>query len=162
MTAGAGGGADERDNHWNGFLSRAGRTSKSMTRKSMTRKSFAFLHIGNNNSSSGSNRDEDPSRGDKTDRSETSENRSVRGVEGTTIAANGNGGENGISTPHHQNGSTSKHSLLPWSTPRSETAPGAIDTLRQHHDKEKLPLKERFSFGLGRKRSSKFLSTTAS
>jgi ubiquitin carboxyl-terminal hydrolase 9/13 len=156
------GGADERDNHWNGFLSRAGRTSKSMTRKSMTRKSFAFLHIGNNNSSSGSNRDEDPSRGDKTDRSETSENRSVRGVEGTTIAANGNGGENGISTPHHQNGSTSKHSLLPWSTPRSETAPGAIDTLRQHHDKEKLPLKERFSFGLGRKRSSKFLSTTAS
>jgi ubiquitin carboxyl-terminal hydrolase 9/13 len=130
----------------------------------MTRKSLAFLHIGtnNNSSSSTSNKDEDPSKGDKTDRSETSENRSDRGVEGTIIAANGNGGENGISTPHHQNGSTSKHSLLPWSTPRSETAPGAVDTLRQNHDKEKPPLKERFSFGLGRKRSSKFLSTTAS
>ncbi|KAK4156903.1 hypothetical protein C8A00DRAFT_12210 [Chaetomidium leptoderma] len=159
-TSSEAGGSDEH--HWNGFLNRAGRTSKSMARKSMTRKSFAFLHIGQNNKDEDKNGD---SKGDKTDRSETSDNRSDRGESG----GGGGGGENGTAhhpqTPH-QNGSSSatKHNhLLPWSVPRSETAPpGAVDQLRRHDNKEKPPppppLKERFSFGLGRKKSSKFSS----
>lgn len=171
---GGGPGPGEQDpssTPWNGFLNRASRTSKSMTRKSMTRKSFAFLHIGQNN-----NHGKDD---DKTDRSETSENRSDRGGESSSAIAgaensNGNGTGNGNGTAHHhlhdapppptpphQNG-TGKHShLLPWSTPRSETAPVAGDILRNHDkdkDKDKAPFKERFSFSLGRKKSSKFLS----
>jgi ubiquitin carboxyl-terminal hydrolase 9/13 len=160
---GGGGGGGEHDQSstpWNGFLNRASRTSKSMTRKSMTRKSFAFLHIGQNNHG------KDDDKGDKTDRSETSENRSDRGGESSSAAGAENSNGNGTahhhhhdSPPPHQNG-TGKHShLLPWSTPRSETAPSAVDVTRHHDkDKDKAPLKDRFSFSLGRKKSSKFLS----
>jgi ubiquitin carboxyl-terminal hydrolase 9/13 len=47
--------------------------------------------------------------------------------------------------------------------PRSDTAPGSVEQLRQDKQekekgKEKQALKERFSFGLGRKKSSRFLS----
>jgi len=156
------GGSDEH--HWNGFLNRSSRTSKSMARKSMTRKSFAFLHIGQN-------KDEDKSsdaKADKTDRTETNgENRVDKGE------SSAGGGENGA--PHYQNGSSNsigpagKH-LLPRAIPRSDTAPGAITQLGNHgnHDREKdkekdnqkPPLKERFSFGLGKKKSSKFLSSS--
>ncbi len=160
--AGAGGESDQNgSSHWNGFLNRAGRTSKSMTRKSMTRKSFAFLHIGQNNY-----KDEDKNGGgdggNRTDRSETSENRSDRG------GASGGGessGENGYLPPlpptpiPHQNGSSSGGSgknghLLSWTTQRADTAPPGTPT----GDKDR-PLKERFSFGLGRKKSSRFLSS---
>ncbi|KAH6853449.1 hypothetical protein B0I37DRAFT_303974 [Chaetomium sp. MPI-CAGE-AT-0009] len=155
------GGSDE--NHWNGFLNRTSRTSKTMARKSMTRKSFAFLHIGQN-------KDEDKgsdTKADKTDRNETNgENRVDKGE------SSAGGGENGAS--HYQNGSSSsvgpagKHNhLMPRAIPRSDTAPGAITQLRNHDNhkdmnKEKDPhkpaLKERFTFGLGKKKSSKFLS----
>jgi len=150
--------------HWNGFLNRAGRTSKSMTRKSMTRKSFAFLHLGQNN-----HKDEDKNGGggggDRTDHSETSENRSDRGGGG---GGGESSGENGTAHHHlpplpptpipHQNGSSSSGGknghLLSWSTQRADTAPPSTAA----GDKNK-PLKERFSFGLGRKKSSRFLSS---
>jgi ubiquitin carboxyl-terminal hydrolase 9/13 len=158
------GGSDE--NHWNGFLNRTTRTSKSMARKSMTRKSFAFLHIGQNKDEGKSS----DAKADKTDRGET--NGENRFDKGETSAG---GGEN--AAPHYQNGSSNsigpagKHThLLPRSMPRSETAPGAIAQLPNHgnHDKEKdkeketqkPPLKERFTFGLGKKKSSKFLSSS--
>lgn len=163
--AAAGGEPDQNGtSHWNGFLNRAGRTSKSMTRKSMTRKSFAFLHIGQNN-----HKDEDKngvgSGGDRTDHSETSENRSDRGGGGGGESS----GENGTALHHlpplpptpipHQNGSSSggkNGHLLSWSTQRADTAPPGTPTAG---DKDKPPLKERFSFGLGRKKSSRFLSS---
>ncbi|KAK3903026.1 hypothetical protein C8A05DRAFT_14982 [Staphylotrichum tortipilum] len=170
------------NNHWNGFLNRAGRTSKSMTRKSMTRKSFAFLHIGQNNNSH-SKSDDDKNGdvkvgssnggGDRTGRSSTSDR-------GESSAAGAQNGTHHHSDPphhaalnhthHHQNGTTkhTHHHLLPWSTPRADTAPlpgsGAATPTEghRHPDKDKLPLKERFSFGLSRKKSSRFLSSTAS
>ncbi|KAK4129269.1 cysteine proteinase [Parathielavia appendiculata] len=147
----------------NGFLNRAGRTSKSMTRKS-----FAFLHIGQQNN----NKDEGKG-GDKTDRSDASEDKGESSADG-----GGKAKENGNHPPvppppppppqqqQPQNGSGTSssgkhgHLLRPWLTPRSDTAPaGAVDQLRHNKDnKDKPPLKERFSFGLGRKKSSRFLS----
>jgi ubiquitin carboxyl-terminal hydrolase 9/13 len=160
-TSSEAGGGDEHPR--NGFLSRASRTSKSMARKSMTRKSFAFLHLGQN-------KDEDKSggsaKGDKTDRSEPSDNDNERSA----------GGEENGTAPHHLNGSNgalgSKHSRL-MMMPRSATAPMAVSQLRNDPDKagdkekekekennQKAPLKDRFNFGLGRKKSSKFLSSS--
>ncbi|KAK4033458.1 hypothetical protein C8A01DRAFT_40091 [Parachaetomium inaequale] len=179
-TSSEAGGGDEHPR--NGFLSRA-MTSKSMARKSMTRKSFAFLHLGQN-------KDEDKAgggaaaKGGKPDRSEPSDNDKAGGgaaakggkPDRSEPSDNDNersagGAENG--TPPHQNGSSgsngtpgSKHShLLPRMIPRSETAPMAVSQLRNDASKpdkenQKPPLKERFSFGLGRKKSSKFLSSS--
>ncbi|KAL2136263.1 hypothetical protein VTI74DRAFT_4696 [Chaetomium olivicolor] len=174
----------QRHHHhnWNGFLNRAGRTSKSMTRKS-----FAFLHIGHHNSKDGD---------DKTDRSEASGSdrgearhsaasaasappSSSASTPGPTAAA----AENGfIHPPASQNGSTTssgsgKHSQnhhhnfsgLPTRPHRAETALGSVEQVgRQekekgdHKDKDKEkdggkpPLKGRFSFSLGRKKSRGF------
>jgi ubiquitin carboxyl-terminal hydrolase 9/13 len=135
-------GAD--DHPRNGFLNRAGRTSKSMTRKS-----FAFLHIGQQNKDEGK-----AGGGDKTDRGEANDR---------PESSADNGKENGTHPPPQQNGSGKHSHLRPWSTPRSDTAPpGAVDQVKENKDKDKEkdkpPLKERFSFGLGRKKSSRFLS----
>ncbi|AEO70102.1 uncharacterized protein THITE_2121057 [Thermothielavioides terrestris NRRL 8126] len=142
----------------NGFLNRAGRT-----RKSMTRKSFAFLHLGLNSK----DEQKGDSQADRADRSEASDDRSDRGDRGETSAA-GEGGH-----PSQQNGVSggkqgSHSSLTARPLPRSEPAPGAVDQLRNDKDKdkdkekdkekEKPPLKERLSFGLGRKKSSRFFS----
>ncbi len=183
-------------NHWNGFLNRAGRTSKSMSRKSMTRKSFAFLHIGGQNNSNNHTRKDDDKNGDakpnhtpdnRPDRADTPSHSRDRGTStsnGETSAAGAaTATQNGTHHPpspaphttlnqhnHHQNGTSTKsahHTLLPWSTPRAETAPlsgsGTATPTEGHRlpDKDKLPLKERFSFGLGRKKSSRFLSSAS-
>jgi ubiquitin carboxyl-terminal hydrolase 9/13 len=157
-TSSEAGGADDH-HHRNGFLNRAGRTSKSMTRKS-----FAFLHLGQQN------KDEGKAGGDKADKTDRSE------ASDRPDSSADSGRENGTHPPPpaaQQNGSSnsgggSKHShLLSWSTPRSDTAPaGAVDQVKdkekdkdhKEKDKDKPPLKERFGFGLGRKKSSRFLS----
>jgi ubiquitin carboxyl-terminal hydrolase 9/13 len=147
----------------NGFLNRAGRTSKSMTRKS-----FAFLHIGLQNN----NKEEDQGdfKTEKTDRSDTSDTRSDRGESSVT---DGDPSRDKLQTPPRQNGISNgkssngkrnaSFSLPMRPPPRSDTAPGSVEQLRQDKQekekgKEKQALKERFSFGLGRKKSSRFLS----
>ncbi|KAK4236288.1 hypothetical protein C8A03DRAFT_17039 [Achaetomium macrosporum] len=144
----------------NGFLNRAGRTSKSMTRKS-----FAFLHIGQHNNSTSKEEDQGDSKADKTDRSEASDNRSDRGE---SSATEGNPSRDNDQPPPRQNGISSakrnpSFTLPVRPPPRSDTAPGSVEQLRQdkqhkEKEKEKPPLKERFSFALGRKKSSRFLS----
>lgn len=163
-TEGGGGGGSGGTN---GFLNRAGRSSKSMTRKS-----FAFLHIGLNSN----NKDDQKGipkgggGGDKTDRSEASDDRSESSAAGDLTST--------ASTPTtplaqppplpavvpHQNGTStnnnSKHGSLPAPPPRSDTAPAdaGVDSPRKDKDKPPAPFKERFSFSLGRKKSSRFLS----
>ncbi|KAK4147899.1 uncharacterized protein C8A04DRAFT_8750 [Dichotomopilus funicola] len=164
------GGGD--DNNWNGFLNRAHRSSKSMPRKSMTRRSFAFLHIGQNKDD-GKNGE---AKGDKVDHSEENGNQSDLGE---TNAAT-NGAVNGA--PHsHQNGSNatsqvllsgqgSEEAIREVSRPGTSVDADVIGPLRSEDPKrvkkekekenQKPPLKDRFSFGLGKKKSSKFLSSS--
>ncbi|KAL2165452.1 hypothetical protein VTH06DRAFT_750 [Thermothelomyces fergusii] len=175
---GYGDGGDEQ-HHRNGLFSRAGRTSKSMTRKS-----FPFLHIGQSKDG-----DKSDARGYRTDRSEVSESGSAQGESiasssatkenGTPYSHKNGGGSNGnaaATTPASMNGTPTRKPSNPFlarAIPRSETAPGSISQLRRSPDKhdrdkdgdgkesQKPPLKERFSFGLGRKKSSRLLSSAS-
>ncbi|KAL2145333.1 hypothetical protein VTI28DRAFT_7550 [Corynascus sepedonium] len=183
--SGGGGDSEHEQHHRHGLFNRAGRTSKSMTRKS-----FAFLHIGQNTDENRGGGAGGDIKGYKTDRSEASENGIAKG-EGSLLGnkengtphnsqhpKNGtsNGANGGNSSNSTGNGTPAKKASNPFlvrAIPRSETAPGAVDQLRRtpdKHDKEKErdskeiqkpPLKERFSFGLGRKKSSKFLSSAS-
>ncbi|KAL2255712.1 hypothetical protein VTK26DRAFT_2830 [Humicola hyalothermophila] len=186
---GSDGGSDSQGHaygplHLNGFLNRAGRHSKSMTRKS-----FAFLNR--------ADKDKGGDHGDKTDRSEDSDQRSDRGESGRSGA-----GKSDSEPPQQQqqDNNNNQQPPLPLATPpvqqnggggssslgngsgkqiprhslaaRSDTAPGALPQLRHDRgtkdnsikdkdkdkDKDKPPLKERFSFSLGRKKSHRFLS----
>ncbi|KAL2174728.1 uncharacterized protein P884DRAFT_66975 [Thermothelomyces heterothallicus CBS 202.75] len=184
---GGGGGGDgdggDEQHHRNGLFNRAGRTSKSMTRKS-----FAFLHIGQNKDEdkgdpkgyrtdrseageSGSVQGESiPSSGAKENGAPYSHNKNGGGSNGNGNGTSSSSGGGGI------NGSPAKKPSNPFlarAIPRSDTAPGAVSQLRRtpdKHDREKdrdgkenqkPPLKERFSFGLGRKKSSRFLSSAS-
>jgi ubiquitin carboxyl-terminal hydrolase 9/13 len=147
-------GSDNHKNSSSGFLSLADRSRKSM----MARKSFAFLKVDKE-------RDKDKAKadkGDRTDRSEGgSDNRSDLADSSTTTTTGA--GESASHNLHAQNGTGARTaSPLParlGPPPRSDTAPAAVDRLLPTH-KDKPPLMERFSFGLGRKKSSKFLSTS--
>lgn len=143
------------DGQKNGFLNRAGRTSKTM----MTRRSFAFLNKADK---------EKGDHHDKTDRGEASDNKSNKSNKSSKSdqaesrcppAIEDASQQQQQQQAPHQNGSSAcgkPNKLAPRLPPRSDTAPATVSQLR--HDKEKPPLKERFSFGLGRKKSSKFLS----
>ncbi|KAK3341211.1 hypothetical protein B0T25DRAFT_334495 [Lasiosphaeria hispida] len=128
-----------RDRSPVGFLNRASRGSKSMTRKS-----FAFLNkVGD--------KDKDKDKDKTTDRSEKSEK-----TESSTA-----GGDSSPQFPPHQqhqngaSGSTTSHSpIRTTATERTDSSSGV--TAEKPH--ESRPLKERFSFGLKRKKSGKFLS----
>lgn len=172
--------------HLNGFLNRAGRHSKSMTRKS-----FAFLNRADRDKGAAADH-----HNDKTDRSEASDHRSDRGEsrsgaafkEGDSQPPLNNLQQSKSKSQSQQqlplqstqtNGSNGtpggKHIQFPGipsphlpATVRSDTAPGALPQLRHDKDKDKEnrdkdrdkpPLKERFSFSLGKKKSSKFLSS---
>ncbi|KAL2023492.1 hypothetical protein VTK56DRAFT_2488 [Thermocarpiscus australiensis] len=146
-TADATGSEDGGDGVKNGSSSfnRAGRTSKSMTRRS-----FAFLKRADHHKGD---------KGEKTDRSIGSDNKSDHKsdrAESTAAAAGESGTHHSSQLP---NGSTGAEiSPLPPRPPaRTGTAPAAVAQIK---DREKPPLRERFSFGLGRKKSSKFLSTS--
>ncbi|KAK1830308.1 c29a97b9-1f7f-4f6a-91d9-6aabf74b05ed [Podospora conica] len=135
LTAGPSGPEKHRDKSpVGGFLSRAGRGSKSMTRKS-----FAFL-----NSSSGSKGDKDK------DKESERAHRSDKSDAG--------GGE----PPHHQNGvggSTSSHSPIRATTTADRTETSSSSAVGgEEAPHEGRSLKSRFSFGLKRKKSGKFLS----
>lgn len=115
-----------------GFLSRAGRGSKSMTRKS-----FAFL----NSSNKEKEKDKESERVPRSDKSDA-----------------GGGGEhqqqNGVG------GSTSSHSPIRATTTvdRTETSSSSAVGGEEAPPHEGRSLKSRFSFGLKRKKSGKFLS----
>jgi ubiquitin carboxyl-terminal hydrolase 9/13 len=142
------GGGDHGHGHKNGFLNRAGRTSKTMTRKS-----FAFL----NNKA---DKDKGGDHNDKTDLSEASDTRSDQAMNGSSTAVESDSHLQHHPSPH-QNGNSNgtKHMQLPSiPPPRSDTALGVVGHLRT--DKDKPPLKERFSFSLGKRKNSKFFSVS--
>lgn len=135
-----------------GFFNRAGRNSKTMTRKS-----FAFLKT--------TDKDKNDRGDTKTDRSDRStDNRSDK-TESRTSAAAGES-SNTLSCPplpsnlHPRlNGASSNGSANGHSPSRSDTAPAEFgERQNSNHLPKPTPLKERFSFGLGKKRSGKFLS----
>ncbi|KAK0731267.1 hypothetical protein B0H67DRAFT_66527 [Lasiosphaeris hirsuta] len=133
---------ESRDRSPVGFLNRASRGSKSMTRKS-----FAFL-----NKVGDKDRDKDKDNKDKTaDRSVKSEK---------TESSTAGGDISPQFSPHHQHqngasGSTTSHSpIRTTATERTDSSSG-VTTEKPHESK---PLKERFSFGIKRKKSGKFLS----
>lgn len=143
------GGGDHHKNGMASFLNRAGRGSKSMTRKS-----FMFLNKADRDKDKGDKGD----KGEKTDRSEgaMSDGKSDKAESSATTTTVG--GEN----QPHQNGTngakTNNHLPVRLGMPaRSDTAPAAVERAL-NLQKDKPPLKERFSFGLGKKKSSKFLS----
>ncbi|KAL2155095.1 hypothetical protein VTH82DRAFT_3771 [Thermothelomyces myriococcoides] len=178
--SGDGDGGDEQQLR-NGLFNRSGRSSKPMVRKS-----FSFLHIGQSKDG-----DKSDSKGYRTDRSEMSESGSARGESIASLApkengtpyshkigagSNANGTSINSSSSSSSNGTPTKkpsNSFLTRNIPRSETAPGAVNQLRRSADKhdkvkegdskenQKPPFKERFNFGLGRKKSSKFLSSAS-
>lgn len=133
--------SEVRDKSPAGFLNRASRGSKSMTRKS-----FAFLNK--------SDRDKDKNR-DK-DRTESTDNRSD--LESTPGRDQQQQPQNGII-----GGSTTSHSpIRTTATERAEISsnsavPAPVDA-DPHPPYESKSLKGRFSFGLKRKKSGKFLS----
>ncbi|KAK3394426.1 hypothetical protein B0H63DRAFT_386405 [Podospora didyma] len=111
-----------------GFLNRASRGSKSMTRKS-----FAFLNKVGDKGDKAANGDKGS---DKSDKSEKGESSSVSAADGPGSSSH---------PPQQQQNGGGSHSPT---TQISQETP-------EKHDK---PLKERFSFGLGRKKSTKFRS----
>ncbi|KAM7197801.1 ubiquitin C-terminal hydrolase [Naviculisporaceae sp. PSN 640] len=160
-------GGENGEHHKSGFLNRASRGSKSMTKKS-----FAFL----GKASGDKDKDKDKSGykekdrgGDKSDKSvkSTKSDRSESNA-GTVTTSTTTATEAGPSSssrshsqgPPQQNG-TGNHHL-----PRAATQPQTPSHPSQSFERpplpptptEKPPLKERFSFGLGRKKSSRFLS----
>ncbi|KAK4160957.1 hypothetical protein QBC43DRAFT_218671 [Cladorrhinum sp. PSN259] len=165
---------DSKSSVGSGFFNLAGRT--------MTRKSFAFLkttagdHKADKSDKSGDNKTDH-----RSDRSEASESRaSTAGGESNSTGHHSTevpppippipvpyqNGTNGTSAGPHRNGhatattASSSSSASPFmaaslSGPsRSDTAPELGGNGPKHGG-----LKERFSFGLGKKRSSKFLSS---
>lgn len=118
-----------------GLLNRAARGSKSMSRKS-----FAFLGKVGKDGDRERERDRDRDRGDKGDKMNGS------GSLTTDAAArheNGNGNGNGNSSTRSS----------------SQTADRQQQEQLQHPAKpEKHPLRERFTFGIGRKKSQRFQS----
>lgn len=156
----ANGDKDPKSSVGSGFFNLAGRTGKTM----MARKSFAFLKT--------ADKEKNDKSGDKTDRSDRSDNRSDLTESRASTAGESN--SNGHDVPPlppipapYQNGSSSSsaggshkngHAPSPFSASgplRSDTAP----ELGSPSPSGKHALKERFSFGLGKKKSGKFLSS---
>ncbi|KAK3337421.1 ubiquitin carboxyl-terminal hydrolase [Cercophora scortea] len=142
-TADAAEGAGEKNP---GFLNRASRGSKSMTRKS-----FAFLNKGD--------------KGDKSDRrsekSDKSDNKvdihNMATTDGSALASSSSAQQH---QQHKANGNSSGHSpVRTQQQDRPDSASTAGPAVLASPEKfDPKPLKERFSFGLGRKKSSRFLS----
>lgn len=141
-------GGDSYKNSGSSFLNRAGRSSKSMTRKS-----FMFLNK--------VDKDKDKDKADKADRTDRGEgsgdNKSDKAESSatTTIAAGENSSLQQQQQQPYQNGTSSHLPVRKGIPGRSDTAPAAVEQVANYKDKP--PLKERFSFGLGKKKSSKFL-----
>ncbi|KAK3382342.1 hypothetical protein B0T24DRAFT_8426 [Lasiosphaeria ovina] len=123
-----------------GFLNRASRGSKSMTRKSL-----AFLNKG------GDKGDKDKEKEKEKDKASDKSDRSDKG-ESSSVAASSSAAAAPTEGSLQQNGGS--HS--PTQPQTQEKGP---ETAAPDKDKpDKHPLKERFSFGLGKKKSGKFLS----
>jgi ubiquitin carboxyl-terminal hydrolase 9/13 len=172
----AGGGGDEQQQQTptrNGFLGLGGR-SKTVSRKNMTRKSFAFLHIG----SGGKEEDKEKEKDKGAEKTTTAGGGGE--TDGSTTTTTTTTTRNGVipSKKEPQPNGTSKHGIhMPWSISRSETAPaGGLQQQQQQassssggkshaekekdgnnkekdKDKDKPALKERLTFGLGKKKS---------
>ncbi|KAK3329298.1 hypothetical protein B0H66DRAFT_596892 [Apodospora peruviana] len=148
---GENGGAAEKSP---GLLNRASRGSKSMTKKS-----FAFLNKGGSgDKASGSDKDKDRG-GDKRSDKSIKSNGSARSerVEGSSSSQTQ---QQPLSPQQQQNGNGTSHHVpppLPQTTPQQQHDGPAVAVAEKPENGNK-PLKERFSFGLGRKKSSRFLS----
>ncbi|KAK4193495.1 hypothetical protein QBC35DRAFT_108250 [Podospora australis] len=140
-----------------GFFNRAGRNSKTMTRKS-----FAFLKTTEKDKS-----DKGDSRTDHSDKSIDNRSDKTESRASTAAGESGNN-QNHLPLPTHShprlNGASSNGSPQNGhsSPARSDTAPaefgGRENQSNNHLSRPVTTLKERFSFGLGKKKSGKFLS----
>ncbi|KAM7200431.1 c29a97b9-1f7f-4f6a-91d9-6aabf74b05ed [Rhypophila sp. PSN 637] len=135
----------ENGEHKSGFLNRASRGSKSMTRKS-----FAFLGKRSLEKAvdKGGDKSDESIKSSKSDRSESNTGTTTTATDaGPSSSRSHSQGPASAQTPH-QNG-TSNHVVSHSQIEKPPLPPTPTD---------KPPLKERFSFGLGRKKSSRFLS----
>ncbi|KAK4672532.1 hypothetical protein QC763_103850 [Podospora pseudopauciseta] len=144
-----------------GFFNRAGRNSKTMTRKSL-----AFLKTGDKD------KEKDKNNADKADRSDRSDKTESRA---STAAgeSSSNGGHDAVLPPVpalpylngvRSNGTAGQNGHSSSSSPgvgpsRSDTAPPELfgGSPTKDRDGHKPALMERFTFGLGKKKSGKFL-----
>ncbi|KAK0669337.1 hypothetical protein QBC41DRAFT_109560 [Cercophora samala] len=140
-----------------GFFNRAGRNSKTMTRKSL-----AFLKTGDKDKEKDKSIDK-ASSADRSDRSDKTESRA------STAAGESSNGHDVLPPvpslshlPHlngvRSNGTSGQNGHSPAGPSRSDTAPefgGSPTKDREGHHKPALM--ERFTFGLGKKKSGKFL-----
>jgi len=130
---------EARDRSPVAFLNRASRGSKSMTRKS-----FGFLGK--------SDKDKDKEKNKDKDREDERDGRNDKSDGQNGVAEQRNGFGSGSTTSHSPIRTTAT-----TATERTETSSSsAPPTAEEQH--EPKPLKGRFSFGLKRKKSSKFLS----
>ncbi|KAM7224564.1 c29a97b9-1f7f-4f6a-91d9-6aabf74b05ed [Rhypophila decipiens] len=135
----------ENGEHKSGFLNRASRGSKSMTRKS-----FAFLGKRSLEKAvdKGGDKSDESVKSSKSDRSESNTGTTTTATDaGPSSSRSHSQGPASARVPH-QNG-TSNHVASYSQIEKPPLPPTPTD---------KPPLKERFSFGLGRKKSSRFLS----
>jgi len=140
----------ENGEHKSGFLNRASRGSKSMTKKS-----FAFLGKGSSEKS-GDKSVEKSDKSVKSDRSDRSDsNAGVPAAEaGSSSSQPQPQPQIPTTTPVQQQNGTSNHPPAPATPTQPQVEKPPLPPIPLA-DK---PLKERFSFGLGRKKSSRFLS----